>query len=155
MVSQGEKSTRNGYRTPLFCLAESRWSIHNMRGDLTEAQTVEKLSVQANKDRPQGTTSHNTRILEWCELEGTSELIYFQQHCYRQGHLPLDQTAQSPMQPGPESFQGWKIHNLCMHTEHNTGREFRSHVSRRQLRLDTINFHSASLQAPPSSSGLG
>lgn len=50
--------------------------------------------------------SHNTRILERHELEGTSEFIYFQQHCHRQGPLPLDQTVQSPIQPGPEPFPG-------------------------------------------------
>ena len=32
--------------------------------------------------------------------------------CYRQGHLPLDQVAQSPIQPGLECFQGGGIHNL-------------------------------------------
>jgi len=30
----------------------------------------------------------------------------------RQGHLPLDQVAQSPIQPGLEGFQGGGIHNL-------------------------------------------
>jgi len=27
--------------------------------------------------------------------------------CSEQGHLPLDQVAQSPLQPGLECFQGW------------------------------------------------
>ena len=32
--------------------------------------------------------------------------------CYRQGHLPLDLVAQSPIQPGHECFQRGGIHNL-------------------------------------------
>ena len=32
--------------------------------------------------------------------------------CYRQGHLPLDQVAHSPIQPGLECFQGGGIRNL-------------------------------------------
>ncbi|KAK4821804.1 hypothetical protein QYF61_003833 [Mycteria americana] len=32
--------------------------------------------------------------------------------CHGQGQLPLDQVAQSPMQPGLEHFQGWGIHNF-------------------------------------------
>jgi len=37
------------------------------------------------------------RIIEWVGLEGT---------CYGQGHLQLDQVAQSPVQPDPEHFPG-------------------------------------------------
>lgn len=32
--------------------------------------------------------------------------------CHGQGHLPPDQFAQSPIQPGFEYLQGWGIHNL-------------------------------------------
>jgi len=33
-------------------------------------------------------------------LEGTLKIIWFQPPCHEQGHLPLDQVAQSPIQPG-------------------------------------------------------
>ena len=32
--------------------------------------------------------------------------------CYMQGHQPLEQAAQSHIQPGLERLQGWGIHNL-------------------------------------------
>jgi len=48
--------------------------------------------------------------------------------CHEQGHLPLDQVAQSSIQPGPEHCQGWGIHRfsgqpvLVFHHPH--GEEF-------------------------------
>lgn len=38
-------------------------------------------------------------IMKWFGLEGTSENILFQPHCYGQGHLPPDKVGQSPIQP--------------------------------------------------------
>lgn len=32
--------------------------------------------------------------------------------CYRQGHLPLEQVAHSPIQLGLEHLQGWGVQNL-------------------------------------------
>ena len=40
------------------------------------------------------------RIVEWFGLGGTLKIIQFQTPCHGQGHLPLDQVAQSPVQPG-------------------------------------------------------
>ena len=48
-------------------------------------------------------------IIEWFGLEGP---LRFQPPCCKQGHLPLDQVVQSPIQPGLEFFQGGSIHNL-------------------------------------------
>ena len=39
-------------------------------------------------------------------------IIEFQPPCYVQGRQPLDQAAQSHIQPGLEWLQGWGIHNL-------------------------------------------
>ena len=39
-------------------------------------------------------------------------IIQFQPPCYVQGRQPLDQAAQSHIQPGHECLQGWGIHNL-------------------------------------------
>ena len=39
-------------------------------------------------------------------------IIEFQPPCYVQGHQPLDQAAQSHIQPGLECLQGWGNHNL-------------------------------------------
>ena len=52
------------------------------------------------------------RITESLKLEGTLKIIQFQPPYYRQGHLPLDQVAQSPIQSGLECFQGGDIHIL-------------------------------------------
>jgi len=39
-------------------------------------------------------------------------IIEFQPPCCMQGHQPLDQVAQSHIQPGLECLQGWGIHTL-------------------------------------------
>jgi len=39
-------------------------------------------------------------------------IIEFQPPCYVQGCQPPDQAAQSHIQPGLESFQGWGSHKL-------------------------------------------
>jgi len=45
-------------------------------------------------------------------LEGTLKIIWFQPLCHEQGHLPLDQVAQSSIQPGLEHLQGGGSHNF-------------------------------------------
>jgi len=45
-------------------------------------------------------------------LEGTLKIIWFQPLCHEQGHLPLDQVAQSSIQPGLEHCQGGGIHSF-------------------------------------------
>lgn len=53
------------------------------------------------------------RIIEWLALGGTlKDLLVPTLRAMGKGHLPLDQGAQSSMQPGPEYFQGWDIQNL-------------------------------------------
>ena len=54
----------------------------------------------------------NHRIIEWLGLKRTSKIMEFQCPCYVQGHQPLDQAAQSHIQPGFECLQGWGIHSL-------------------------------------------
>jgi len=51
-------------------------------------------------------------VIEWPGLKRTTMIIKFQPPCYVQGHQPLDQAAQSHIQPGLECHQGWSIHNL-------------------------------------------
>jgi len=50
--------------------------------------------------------------MEQFELEGTSKGYLVQPPCNNQGHLPLDQVAQSPVQPDLECFQAWGIYYL-------------------------------------------
>jgi len=57
-------------------------------------------------------TTNYHRIIEWFGLEGTLKLIWFQPPCREQGHLPLDQVAQSSIQPGPEHCQGGGSHSF-------------------------------------------
>lgn len=47
--------------------------------------------------------------MEWFGLEGTLRTTQFQPHILVWGHLPLDQAAQSPIQPGLEHLQGWSV----------------------------------------------
>jgi len=50
--------------------------------------------------------------MECFGLEGTSRGHLAQPPCSEQGHLQLDQVAQSLVQPGLECFQGWGLHYL-------------------------------------------
>jgi len=52
------------------------------------------------------------RITEWFGLEGTFKGHLGPTPSPWQGHLPLDQVAQSLIQPGLEHFQGGGIHNF-------------------------------------------
>jgi len=51
------------------------------------------------------------RITEWFGLEGTLKIIWFQPPCHKQGHLPLDEVAQSSIPPGLEHCQGGGSHS--------------------------------------------
>ena len=44
------------------------------------------------------------RSIEWFGLEGTIKGHLLQLPCHEQGHLPLDQVAQNPIQPDLECF---------------------------------------------------
>lgn len=46
-------------------------------------------------------------VTEWIGLEGTLKITSFQLPCHGQGQFPLDQFAQSLIQPGLERLQGW------------------------------------------------
>jgi len=48
----------------------------------------------------------------WFGLEGTFKDHLVQALSHGQGHLPLDQVAQSPIQPGLEHLQGGDIHSF-------------------------------------------
>jgi len=52
------------------------------------------------------------RMIEWVGLEGTLKIVLFQPPCHDQGHLPLDQVAQNPIQPGLEHFLGGGSHSF-------------------------------------------
>ena len=45
-------------------------------------------------------------------LERTFKAHLEQTPCNEQGHLPLDQIAQSPVQPDLKCLQGWGLHYL-------------------------------------------
>jgi len=56
--------------------------------------------------------SRNHRIIEWFRLGGMFAGHLVQPLYHEQGHLQLDQVAQSPVQPDPQYFQGWGISHL-------------------------------------------
>jgi len=70
------------------------------------AHTKSRRSQQATSSSNAGGISRGKvvshRIIEWLGLEGTLKTISFQPLCHEQGHLPLDQVAQSSIQPGLE-----------------------------------------------------
>ena len=57
-------------------------------------------------------TGKDRRIIELFELEGTLESDRVQLSCNEQGHLQLDQVAQSPVQPDLECLQGQGFYHL-------------------------------------------
>ena len=61
-------------------------------------------------------TGKDRRIIELFELEGTLESDRVQLSCNEQGHLQLDQVAQSPVQPDLGCLQGQGIHHLSVHS---------------------------------------
>jgi len=68
---------------------------------MSKSSVLNEAVLQGEKENP-----YDYRIIEWFGLEGTFKIVLFQPPCYRQGHLPLDQVAQSPIQPGLEHLQG-------------------------------------------------
>jgi len=52
--------------------------------------------------------------MECFGLEGTFKGHLAQHLCSEQGHLQLDQVAQSPVQPDLERFQIWGLHYLSV-----------------------------------------
>lgn len=51
-------------------------------------------------------------FIEFFWLEGTFKGHLVQLPCREQGHLQLDQVAQSSVQPDRECFQGWGTYSL-------------------------------------------
>ena len=83
--------------------------------------------------------------IEWFGLEGTCKISQVKTPCYRQGHLPLDQVAQSPIQPGTECFQGESIHSL-------TGNLFQcltTLIERNLFLVSSLNLPSSNLKQFP------
>lgn len=129
LVSQGEKFSRNRYRKPLCCLEESRRSIHNIRGDLTEAQTVEKLSVQVNKEATRHyVTQHQDLRTAWA---GRDFRIHLLPTALPQAGTPSsrpDRSKSHPTWPWTLSRDGRSTTSLG--TQCTKQEEFRSHISR-------------------------
>ena len=69
-------------------------------------------------------------------------ITQFQPPCYVQGHQPLDQTAQSCIQPGLECLQGWGIHNLlgCFLMKEQGGQEPNTHLLVQLLKVLSLLF---------------
>ncbi|SGA33774.1 Uncharacterised protein [Chlamydia abortus] len=55
---------------------------------------------------------NHPRTMEWPGLKRTPKIIWFQPPCRGQGGQPLDQAAQSHIQPGLQCLRGWGVHSL-------------------------------------------
>ena len=80
--------------------------------------------------RSSGPSSY--RIIDWFGLEATLKIIQFQSPCHEQGHLPLDQVAQSSIQPGLEHCQEGGSHSFSGQPvpvpHHPQGEEFLPYI---------------------------
>jgi len=78
------------------------------------------------------TELRNHRIIEWFGLEGSLQIIEFHPLCHGQGHLPPDQVAQSPVQPGLEHCQGEGSHSFSGQPvpvpHHRHGKEYLPYI---------------------------
>ena len=89
----------------------------------------------------------NHRTTEWFGLEGMFEDHLVQHHCHGQGHLSLDQVAQSPVKPDRDHFQGWGIHSFSgqtvqvPHHPHSKCRD-PNHTTGTQAQILTPHFSS-------------
>jgi len=87
--------------------------VRNSTPDLPLEIMTQSIDVHAccvnSVSRPRVLLIWCYRITEWFGLEGTLKIIWFQLPCHGQGHLPLEQGAQSSIQPGLEHFQGGGI----------------------------------------------
>jgi len=105
----------------LFLLSFSKLPITKPSPDLTAAPGGTGTSVKGMVlSAPMGDRSllHLLQslvdygIIEWWGLEGTFQGHPVQPPCHEQGHLQLEQVAQSPVQPDLEGFQGGGISHL-------------------------------------------
>jgi len=73
------------------------------------------------------------RITEWFGLEGTLQIIWFQLPCHGQGHLPLDQVARSPIQPGLEHLQGGDNKKTIYHVNETLKKNTPQNTTKHQI----------------------
>ena len=60
--------------------------------------------------------SQNHRNIKWFGLEWTFNVIEFQPRCYRQGHLPLDQSGLEHFQGGSSTISLGKVSHELVKT---------------------------------------
>ena len=84
----------------------------NLLWKYMEKQAILFTQTEFRKNNLGREKKKSYRIIKCFGLEGTFRGHLAQLPCSKQGHLQLDQVAQSPIQPGLECFQGWGLHYL-------------------------------------------
>jgi len=92
----------------VFCNSQKEIKRHNVNKQSSKHIT----SIDLTLDFQPHTPGINHRIIEQFGLEGTFRGHLVQPDHNEQGHLQLDQVAQSPIQPDLECFHGWGIYHL-------------------------------------------
>jgi len=89
----------------------SELKIHTVGGNPPKRAMTKQNYVQEIKIRISESQNHR---MVWVGRDLTYHLV--PTPCHGQGHLPLDQVAQSPIQPGLDHCQGGGSHSFSVKT---------------------------------------
>ncbi|XP_061317325.1 keratinocyte-associated protein 3 isoform X2 [Pezoporus flaviventris] len=93
-----------------FALTVNSRGTHLITGCNSSALPADARAAIATNDCPFNTTRIYNHRMVWVGRDLKAHPV--PTPCHRQGHLPIDQVAPSPVQPGLEHCQGWGSHSF-------------------------------------------